>query len=68
MASERIALVTGAGVGIGRATALALARAGWDVALAGRRKEKLDEVAREIGRRRSRCRTSRRRSPPPATP
>jgi NAD(P)-dependent dehydrogenase (short-subunit alcohol dehydrogenase family) len=47
--AERFALVTGAGAGIGRATALALARAGWHVALTGRRREKLVEVAGEIG-------------------
>ena len=48
MADERFALVTGAGAGIGRATAVALARAGWHVALAARRREKLEETAREI--------------------
>jgi NAD(P)-dependent dehydrogenase (short-subunit alcohol dehydrogenase family) len=40
-----IALVTGAGSGIGRATALALAAADWTLVLAGRRPEPLDEVA-----------------------
>ena len=49
MAGERFALVTGAGAGIGRATAVALARAGWHVALVGRRRDKLLEAAREIG-------------------
>ncbi len=49
MERERFALVTGAGAGIGKATAMALARAGWHVALAGRRGEPLLEVAREIG-------------------
>jgi len=39
-----IALVTGAGSGIGRHTALALATAGYQVALCGRRKEALDET------------------------
>jgi NAD(P)-dependent dehydrogenase (short-subunit alcohol dehydrogenase family) len=44
---ERIAVVTGAGSGIGKATALALLREGWAVALAGRRKELLEAVAME---------------------
>jgi len=48
MDGERFALVTGAGTGIGRASALALARAGWHAALAGRRREPLEEVAGEI--------------------
>jgi NAD(P)-dependent dehydrogenase (short-subunit alcohol dehydrogenase family) len=48
MSSERFALVTGAGTGIGRASALALARAGWHVALVGRRPEPLEEAASEI--------------------
>jgi len=48
MDGERFALVTGAGSGIGKASALALAGAGWHVALAGRRPEPLEEVADEI--------------------
>ena len=48
MDGERFALVTGAGSGIGRASALALARTGWHVALAGRRAEPLEETAGEI--------------------
>jgi NAD(P)-dependent dehydrogenase (short-subunit alcohol dehydrogenase family) len=42
----RVALVTGAGSGIGRAVALTLLRAGWQVALTGRRADALEETAR----------------------
>ena len=38
----KIAVVTGAGSGIGRASAHALLEAGWAVALAGRRREMLE--------------------------
>jgi NAD(P)-dependent dehydrogenase (short-subunit alcohol dehydrogenase family) len=41
----RIALVTGAGSGIGRASALALREAGFEIVLAGRRAEPLEETA-----------------------
>ncbi len=41
----KIALVTGAGTGIGRASAIALARAGFSVVLAGRRAAQLEETA-----------------------
>jgi NAD(P)-dependent dehydrogenase (short-subunit alcohol dehydrogenase family) len=44
-----IALVTGAGSGIGRRTALALARENYQVVLAGRTTAKLEAVAAEIG-------------------
>jgi NAD(P)-dependent dehydrogenase (short-subunit alcohol dehydrogenase family) len=43
--AERFAVITGAGTGIGRASALALMNDGWSVALAGRRKEMLEETA-----------------------
>ena len=43
-----VALVTGASSGIGEATARALANAGAKVAIAARRKDRLDELAQEI--------------------
>jgi NAD(P)-dependent dehydrogenase (short-subunit alcohol dehydrogenase family) len=43
----KVAIVTGAGSGIGKASALALLREGYAVALAGRRKDMLEAVARE---------------------
>jgi NAD(P)-dependent dehydrogenase (short-subunit alcohol dehydrogenase family) len=46
---DKIAIVTGAGSGIGKAVALALLREGYRVALAGRRKEPLDQVVVEAG-------------------
>jgi len=45
----KIAIVTGAGSGIGKAVTLALLREGYRVALAGRRKERLDKVVVEGG-------------------
>ena len=47
--SNRIALVTGAGTGLGRGIALTFAKEGATVVLKGRREEKLQEVAKEIG-------------------
>jgi len=44
----KVALVTGASSGIGEATALALARAGARVAIAARRRDRLDGVAGRI--------------------
>jgi NAD(P)-dependent dehydrogenase (short-subunit alcohol dehydrogenase family) len=46
--SSKIALVTGAGSGIGKHVALALAQNGYAVVLAGRRREPLEATAREI--------------------
>jgi NAD(P)-dependent dehydrogenase (short-subunit alcohol dehydrogenase family) len=45
-ADAKIAVITGAGSGIGRASAHALLGAGWNVVLAGRRREMLEETAR----------------------
>ena len=49
MAVQKVALVTGAGTGIGKAAALALAKEGYAVVLAGRRADKLEETAKEAG-------------------
>ncbi len=45
--SSKIAIVTGAGTGIGKASALALMKDGWSVVFAGRRKEMLEAAAAE---------------------
>lgn len=47
MSDRKFALVTGAGSGIGRYVALALMQDGYDVALAGRRAEALEETAHQ---------------------
>src|SRR5438445_1309747 len=44
---NKVAVVTGASSGIGKASALALLRAGYSVALAGRRRDALEATARE---------------------
>ncbi len=54
-APPKVALVTGAGSGIGRACARGLLRAGYAVALAGRRLETLEATARESGAPAARC-------------
>ncbi len=47
MAAARVAIITGAGSGIGKASALALLADGWSVVFAGRRVERLKEAAKE---------------------
>jgi NAD(P)-dependent dehydrogenase (short-subunit alcohol dehydrogenase family) len=54
MSEERFALVTGGGQGVGKGAALALARAGWHVAVTGRRREPIEETGKgveKLGRR-----------------
>jgi NAD(P)-dependent dehydrogenase (short-subunit alcohol dehydrogenase family) len=46
---DKAAVVTGAGTGIGKAAALALLNDGYRVALAGRRKELLEQTAQDAG-------------------
>jgi len=48
MAASRVALITGAGTGIGRAAALALAGDGYAIVLSGRRPEPLAAVEKEM--------------------
>lgn len=45
----KVAVVTGAGSGIGKAVAIGLLRRGYAVALAGRRKERLEAAVKESG-------------------
>jgi NAD(P)-dependent dehydrogenase (short-subunit alcohol dehydrogenase family) len=47
--NSKVAIVTGAGSGVGKAAALALLKDGYQVALAGRRLEPLQEVIAESG-------------------
>lgn len=47
--TSRVALITGAGTGIGKATAKALLGAGYQVVLSGRNLDKLDIAIQEIG-------------------
>ena len=47
--TQRIAVITGAGSGVGRASALGLLRHGWTVVLNGRRMERLEETQAMAG-------------------
>ena len=49
--TDRVAIVTGAGLGIGRGIAIGLAEAGADVVLAARTGSDLDEVAEQVAAR-----------------
>jgi citronellol/citronellal dehydrogenase len=49
MLGDRVALVTGGGTGLGKATALELARCGARLTIAGRRQDVLEQAAAEIG-------------------
>jgi NADP-dependent 3-hydroxy acid dehydrogenase YdfG len=46
---NRVAVITGAGSGVGRATAIALAKQNWSLALLGRTKSALEETAKLTG-------------------
>jgi len=46
---NKVAVVTGAGTGIGKAAALALLKDGYRVALAGRRKDMLEQTVKDAG-------------------
>ncbi len=52
---DKVIVITGAGSGIGKATALAFLEDGWRVALLGRRKEALEETAQAAGANRERA-------------
>src|SRR5690606_14447919 len=53
--SRKVAIVTGAGSGIGKASAIALLQAGWHVAFAGRRADVLDQAVASAGEAASRA-------------
>jgi NAD(P)-dependent dehydrogenase (short-subunit alcohol dehydrogenase family) len=47
--ATKVAIITGAGSGIGRATALAFLKDGWSVGLAGRRADELEKTRTQAG-------------------
>jgi NADP-dependent 3-hydroxy acid dehydrogenase YdfG len=49
MSDQRVMLITGASTGIGAAAARHAVEAGWNVALAARSEDKLDELVKELG-------------------
>lgn len=49
--AQRVAVITGASAGIGAATALRLGKSGFKVVLGARRKDRLEEIARDCGGR-----------------
>jgi NAD(P)-dependent dehydrogenase (short-subunit alcohol dehydrogenase family) len=53
--NNKVALVTGAGVGIGRAAAKALLKGGYQVVLTGRNLEKLEKAITDIGGTNENC-------------
>jgi NAD(P)-dependent dehydrogenase (short-subunit alcohol dehydrogenase family) len=53
--TPRVALITGAGTGIGKATAKALLGAGYQVVLSGRNVDKLEKAIQEIGGTSNNC-------------
>ena len=48
MSSSKVALITGAGSGIGKVVAVALAENGYSLVLAGRRMERLETTVAEV--------------------